>query len=67
MNVAEIPNQAAMMLSHGIFVPKTGRRALVDHVFIEMLDDRRIDLIHTIIHARISTAHSRDFAFALTS
>ncbi len=33
-NVAEIHNQAVMMLGHEIFDPETGRRALVDHAFI---------------------------------
>jgi hypothetical protein len=33
-NVAEILNQATMMLGHEIFDPETGRRVLVDHAFI---------------------------------
>jgi hypothetical protein len=33
-NVAEILNQATMMLGHEIFDPGTGRRVLVDHAFI---------------------------------
>lgn len=33
-NVAEIHNQALMMLGHEIFDPETSRRALVDHAFI---------------------------------
>lgn len=33
-NVAEILNQALMMLGHEIFDPETSRRALVDHAFI---------------------------------
>ncbi|WP_421387917.1 hypothetical protein [Agrobacterium tumefaciens] len=33
-NVAEILNQAMMMLGHEIFDPETNRRSLVDHAFI---------------------------------
>ncbi|MDX1887843.1 hypothetical protein [Mycolicibacterium sp. 120270] len=33
-NMAEIYNQALMMLAHEIFDPETNRRALVDHAFI---------------------------------
>lgn len=33
-NVAEIYNQALMMLGHEIFDPETNKRALVDHAFI---------------------------------
>ena len=33
-NVAEILNQATMMLGHEIFDPETSRRVLVDHAFI---------------------------------
>ena len=33
-NVAEIHNQALMMLAHEIFDPETNKRVLVDHVFI---------------------------------
>ncbi len=33
-NVAEIHNQALMMLAHEIFDPETNRRVLVDHAFI---------------------------------
>jgi hypothetical protein len=33
-NVAEIHNQALMMLSHQIFDPEIGKRVLVDHAFI---------------------------------
>jgi hypothetical protein len=33
-NVAEILNQATMMLGHEIFDPETNRRVLVDHAFI---------------------------------
>jgi hypothetical protein len=33
-NVAEILNQALMMLAHEIFDPETNRRVLVDHAFI---------------------------------
>lgn len=33
-NVAEILNQALMMLGHEIFDPEIGRKALVDHAFI---------------------------------
>lgn len=33
-NVAEIHNQANMMLGHEIFDPETSRRVLVDHAFI---------------------------------
>lgn len=33
-NIAEILNQATMMLGHEIFDPETGRRVLVDHAFI---------------------------------
>lgn len=33
-NVAEIYNQALMMLAHEIFDPETNRRVLVDHAFI---------------------------------
>jgi hypothetical protein len=33
-NVAEIHNQALMMLGHEIFDPETSRRVLVDHAFI---------------------------------
>ncbi|EYD75937.1 hypothetical protein Rumeso_02482 [Rubellimicrobium mesophilum DSM 19309] len=33
-NVAEIPNQALMMLGHEIFDPETNRKVLVDHAFI---------------------------------
>jgi hypothetical protein len=33
-NVAEIYNQALMMLSHEIFDPEIGKRVLVDHAFI---------------------------------
>jgi hypothetical protein len=33
-NVAEIYNQALMMLGHEIFDPETSRRVLVDHAFI---------------------------------
>jgi hypothetical protein len=33
-NVAEIHNQAAMMLGHDIFDPEIGKRVLVDHAFI---------------------------------
>jgi hypothetical protein len=34
VNVAEIHNQALMMLAHEIFDPETNRRVLVDHAFI---------------------------------
>jgi hypothetical protein len=34
VNVAEIHNQAMMMLGHEIFDPDVGRRVLVDHAFI---------------------------------
>jgi hypothetical protein len=34
VNVAEIHNQAVMMLGHEIFDPEIGKRALVDHAFI---------------------------------
>ncbi|MEH1128386.1 hypothetical protein [Micromonospora sp. CPCC 206061] len=33
-NVAEIHNQALMMLGHAIFDPEIGKRVLVDHAFI---------------------------------
>lgn len=33
-NIAEIHNQALMMLGHEIFDPETGRKTLVDHAFI---------------------------------
>lgn len=33
-NIAEIRNQALMMLAHEIFDPETNRRVLVDHAFI---------------------------------
>jgi hypothetical protein len=33
-NIAEIHNQALMMLAHEIFDPETNRRVLVDHAFI---------------------------------
>lgn len=33
-NVAEILNQATMMLGHEAFDPEVGRRVLVDHAFI---------------------------------
>ena len=33
-NMAEIHNQALMMLAHEIFDPETNRRVLVDHAFI---------------------------------
>jgi hypothetical protein len=33
-NIAEIHNQANMMLGHEIFDPDVGRRVLVDHAFI---------------------------------
>ena len=33
-NIAEIHNQALMMLGHEIFDPEIGRRVLVDHAFI---------------------------------
>lgn len=33
-NVAEIYNQASMMLGHEIFDPEIGKRVLVDHAFI---------------------------------
>ncbi len=33
-NVAEIYNQASMMLAHEIFDPETNKRVLVDHAFI---------------------------------
>lgn len=33
-NVAEIHQQAVMMLGHQIFDPETGRRVLVDHAYI---------------------------------
>lgn len=33
-NIAEILNQALMMLTHEIFDPETNRRVLVDHAFI---------------------------------
>ena len=33
-NIAEIHNQALMMLGHEIFDPETSRKALVDHAFI---------------------------------
>lgn len=33
-NVAEILNQALMMLGHEVFDPETSRRVLVDHAFI---------------------------------
>jgi hypothetical protein len=33
-NVAEILNQATMMLGHEVFDPETNRRVLVDHAFI---------------------------------
>lgn len=33
-NIAEIHNQALMMLGHEIFDPEIGKRALVDHAFI---------------------------------
>lgn len=33
-NVAEMHNQALMMLAHEIFDPETNRRVLVDHAFI---------------------------------
>ncbi|QQS11709.1 MAG: hypothetical protein IPK81_19415 [Rhodospirillales bacterium] len=33
-NIAEILNQATMMLGHEIFDPEPGRRVLVDHAFI---------------------------------
>ncbi|WP_258054085.1 restriction endonuclease [Streptomyces sp. INR7] len=33
-NVAEILNQATMMLGHEVFDPEVGRRVLVDHAFI---------------------------------
>ena len=34
VNIAEIHNQALMMLGHEIFDPEIGKRALVDHAFI---------------------------------
>lgn len=34
VNIAEIHNQALMMLAHEIFDPETNRRVLVDHAFI---------------------------------
>lgn len=34
VNVAEIHNQAVMMLGHEIFDPEIGKRVLVDHAFI---------------------------------
>jgi hypothetical protein len=34
LNVAEIHNQALMMLGHDIFDPEIGKRVLVDHAFI---------------------------------
>ncbi|MBF5032423.1 hypothetical protein IRY44_21955 [Micromonospora sp. ANENR4] len=34
LNVAEIHNQALMMLGHEIFDPETSKRVLVDHAFI---------------------------------
>jgi hypothetical protein len=34
VNVAELHNQAAMMLGHEIFDPEIGKRVLVDHAFI---------------------------------
>ena len=34
LNVAELHNQAAMMLGHEIFDPEIGKRVLVDHAFI---------------------------------
>jgi hypothetical protein len=34
LNVAEIHNQAFMMLGHDIFDPEIGKRVLVDHAFI---------------------------------
>lgn len=34
LNVAEIHNQALMMLGHEIFDPEIGKRVLVDHAFI---------------------------------
>jgi hypothetical protein len=33
-NVAEVHNQATMMLGHEIFDPDTSKRVLVDHAFI---------------------------------
>ena len=33
-NIAEIHNQALMMLGHEIFDPEIGKRVLVDHAFI---------------------------------
>lgn len=33
-NVAELHNQALMMLAHEIFDPETNKRVLVDHAFI---------------------------------
>jgi hypothetical protein len=33
-NIAEIHNQALMMLAHEFFDPETNRRVLVDHAFI---------------------------------
>jgi hypothetical protein len=33
-NVAEIHNQALMMLGHEIFDPETSKKVLVDHAFI---------------------------------
>ena len=33
-NVAEIHNQATMMLGHEVFDPEIGKRVLVDHAFI---------------------------------
>ena len=33
-NMAEIHNQALMMLAHEIFDPETNRKVLVDHAFI---------------------------------
>src|ERR1700678_3994541 len=33
-NIAEIYNQALMMLAHEIFDPETNRKVLVDHAFI---------------------------------
>jgi hypothetical protein len=34
VNVAEIHNQAMMMLGHDIFDPEIGKHVLVDHAFI---------------------------------
>jgi len=34
LNVAEVHNQATMMLGHEIFDPEVNRRVLVDHAFI---------------------------------